>query len=500
MSDVVLVYPRTGMDLKKVSLGIPLPLLAVASEITGDFKVRIIDQRVHDNWESELIRELKTRPLCVGITAITGHQIFHGMRAAQIVRENSQGIPVVWGGMHVTVLPEQSLQHPLVDMVIRGDGEWAFRDLVHALADKKPLSTVGGLSWKKNGEIIRNPDGPAIVLDETKPYPFELVDVENYVSPGEYRFEGIKRLLPFMGSRGCPFKCTFCAEPALTKVYRMMKPELVYERASQMVRTFKLDMVIFHDEEFFANAQWGTRVAELINNKFKWWTQTRANDLLRVDLKKMEQCGLFVATPGLESGSDRILKFIKKGETVKEYREVNRRLAETGIHVVYNFMMGFPTETREELYETIDLAMELLKENPKAFLHSFALYSPLPGTELLAQSKQWGYNPSEDLEAWIETSRHNFVTPWLKDNMEMYLNLAYTSRFVGPRAKMMGQGFWWLPPFIFDLYSWLIQRNWKKRRFKQTFDVKLLQFLHKKFVNPILTRKKSSVDGFTLKK
>ena len=257
-----------------------------------------------------------------------------------------------------------------------------------------------------------------------------------------------------------------------------------------MAKTFKLDMVLFYDEEFFVNGKWATRVAERINNEFKWWTQTRANDLLRVDLQKLEQCGLYVTTPGLESGSDRVLQFIKKNETVKEYREVNRLLAKTGIHAMYNFMMGFPTETREELYETIDLAMEILRDNPKAYLHSLSLFTALPGTELLAQSKQWGYSPSEELETWIETSRHNFVTPWLKDNLETYLNLAYTSKFVGPRAKMMGQSYWWLPAFIFDIYSWMIQRRWKKRQFKNTWDVKILQFLHKTLVNPVLTRKK----------
>ena len=173
-------------------------------------------------------------------------------------------------------------------------------------------------------------------------------------------------------------------------------------------------MILFYDEEFFVNAKWATRVAELINGEFKWWTQTRANDLLRVDLKKMERCGLYVTAPGLESGSDRILKFIKKKESVKEYLEANRRLSETGILAMYNLMMGFPGETKEELYETVDFAMKLIKENPRAYIHPLSLFTPLPGTELTEQSKQWGYQEPQNLESWIETSRHNFVTPWLK--------------------------------------------------------------------------------------
>jgi len=393
--------------------------------------------------------------------------------------------------MHVTLKAEESISHPLVDIIVQGDGEWAFRDLVRSLASKKSLSGVKGILWKTNGKVQINPEGAPVILDQTLPYPFELVEVEDYVSPGEYLFPGIKRVLPFMGSRGCPFNCTFCSEPVLTKVYKMMKPELIYERTSYMAKKFNLDMILFYDEEFFVNKKWATQVAELINGEFKWWTQTRANDLLRIDLKLMERCGLYVTAPGLESGSNRILKFIKKQEHVEEYYEANRKLAETGILTMYNLMMGFPSETKEELYETVDFSMRLMKENPNAYIHSLSVFVPLPGTELTEQSMAYGYRPPTSLQDWVEISRHNLVTPWLNESLATYLNLAYTSKFIGPRAKMAAQRFWWMPPILFDLYSAVIQRRWRKRRFENTWDVKLLRFLHKKFVNPVLTRPKS---------
>lgn len=490
MSDIVLIYPRTGLDLTKVSVGLPMSLLAISSEIVGDFSVKIIDQRVSKNWEADLIEELKSKPLCVGISAMTGYQIFHGLRAARIVREHSEDVPIIWGGMHVTLTAEESIRHPLVDIIVKGDGEWTFRDLVRALAVRKTLEGVGGLYWKERGTVRKSDEAPSLVLDQTLPYPFELIDAENYVHHGEYLFPGIKRTLPFMGSRGCPFKCTFCSEPALTKVYKMMKPELIYERTSDMVRRFRLDMVTFYDEEFFVNSRWATRVAELIDGKFKWWTQTRANDLLRVDLQKLERCGLYVVAPGLESGSNRILKFIKKKETVDEYIEVNRRLAKTGIIAQYNLMMGFPGETTEELYETVDLCLRLINGNSRVYINSLSLFTPLPATELIEQSKQWGYRAPEGLEDWTWTSRHNFATPWLAEKLEVYLNLAYTSKFIGPRAKMLAQSYAIVPDFVFDLYSALIQRRWRKRIFKNTWDVRLLRYLHKRFVNPVLEQTK----------
>ncbi len=490
MSDVVLFYPRTGLDVKKVSVGLPLPLLTIASELHEDFSIKIIDQRVDPHWEQTLIRELKTGPLCFGVTAMTGHQIYHGLNACRIVRENSEGVKTVWGGMHVTLTPDESIKHPLVDIVVKGDGEWVFRDLVRTLAAGKPLDDVGGLYWKKDGEVRVNSCGLSVVLDETKPYPFHLVNIEDYVEPGEYLYPGIKRVLPFMGSRGCPFKCTFCSEPVLTKVYKMMKPELVHERTAYMADKFNLDMILFYDEEFFVNTKWANKIGELINGKFKWWTQTRANDLLRQDLPKLEKCGLYAIAPGLESGSDRILKFIKKEETVKEYREANHRLAQTGIQVTYNMMMGFPTETLEELYETIDFTMELMRENPNAYVNSLSPFTPLPGTELTEQSKQYGFVKPTSLEGWIETSRHNLKTPWLDKNIEMYRSLSYTSKFIGRRAQMALQQYWWIPKFIFKLYSALIQRRYRKRIFKETWDVKVIRYVHEHVVNPVLNLSK----------
>src|SRR3989338_1406265 len=109
MSDVVLFYPRTGLDVKKVSIGLPLSLLTIASEIVGEFSIKIIDQRVHKNWEQDLINELKTKPLCVGITAMTGHQIFHGLEVCRTVKEYSEDVSTVWGGIHVTLTPAESM-------------------------------------------------------------------------------------------------------------------------------------------------------------------------------------------------------------------------------------------------------------------------------------------------------------------------------------------------------------------------------------------------------
>lgn len=480
MSDVVIVYPKTGFDTKDVSVTLPLAVIGAASGLIGEFSVKIIDQRTMSNWASLLAEELKGNPLCVGISSMTGTQIYYGLQVSRFVKEQNPEIPVVWGGMHATLLAEQTLRHPDIDFVIKGEGEISFRDLVREFANGRNFEKIGGLGWKaKDGSIRINPEGVMVELDNLPPIPYDLVPIEDYVSPSQYLFPGIKRLLPFQGSRGCPYQCTFCSEPALTKRYRMVKPELFYEQTMALVHKYKLDHITFYDEEFFVNAKWATKIAEMINGQYTWWAQTRADDLLRVDLKKLEKCGLLIVAPGLESGSNRILQWIKKRETVDQFIEANRRLAQTNIIPQYNFIIGFPGENQEELNETVDLALKLMEENPRTVINSFSPLTPLPGTELLDISvKEYGFKMPETLEGWMGISRRRLPTPWMQEKLTVHRNLMYTSVFIN-NAKRFAQIYWWIPSFLFDLYSLLIKRRWKKHEFRNSLDIKLARLVHR---------------------
>ena len=481
MADVLAIYPKTGFDQKGVSITLPLAILSAVSGLIGEFSVKIIDQRTMENWKQTLEKELKLKPLCVALSSMTGTQIFYALEISSFIKKNYPDIPIVWGGMHVTLMAEQSLVHPSIDFVIKGEGETSFRDFVRELASRKNFETVSGLGWKKtNGALHINPEGASPDINNLPAIPYHLVDIEDYTTPSQFLYPGVSRLLPFQGSRGCPFKCTFCSEPAITKVYRMMRPELFYERAIEVVQRYNLNHLTFYDEEFFVNAKWATRIAELINGQFTWWVQSRADDLLRIDLKKMERCGMLIVAPGLESGSNRMLKWIKKGETVEQYLTANKRLAETAIIPQYNFIIGFPGESQEELNETVDLALQIMEDNPLAVINSFSPFTPLPGTELLDISvKEFGFKLPDTLEGWVGISRRRLPTPWMREKLEVHRNLMYTSVFISNQAKRFAQKYWWFPQFIFDLYSQLLKRRWRNHRFENTIDTRLVQLIHR---------------------
>jgi len=270
----------------------------------------------------------------------------------------------------------------------------------------------------------------------------------------------------------------------MTKIYRMMKPEIFVEQCMELVNKYNLNHITFYDEEFFVNHRWATKIAELIDGRFSWWVQSRADDILKVDLKKMEACGMLIVAPGLESGSNRILEWIKKRETVEMYLEANKRLAETNIIPQYNFIIGFPSETQAELNETVDLTLKLMEENPNAVVNSFSPFTPLPGTELLDISiRDYDFIAPKSLEGWISVARRRLPTPWMQKNLEVHQNLMYTSVFMN-NAKRFAQVYWWAPAFMFDLYSNLIKYRWKKHEFKNTTDIKLARMVHK-FYSPV---------------
>lgn len=482
LADVVLVFSKTGFDIKKVSIDLPLSLLSAASLIAQDYEVKIIDQRTNSHWEEDLKRELERNPLCVGISSLTGPQIEFGLQASRIVKEAENRTKVVWGGVHATLLPEQTVQHSLVDIVVVGEGELSFRNLVIALDKKRSLEDVKGIAFKKDGRIVRTEPESPLDLDELPELPYDLVDVEKYIgSQGRFQAEATRSLI-FISSRGCPWACTFCCNPKLSKRrWRSMSAERTYECVMSLVERYNLDAITFHDEEFLVDKARAKQLAYLIGGKFKWWIQGRMNLLKDMDLAQMEKGGLCAVQPGIESGSDRILKLIKKGETVSEMLEANRHLAQTDMRPLYNFMMGFPTETYEELMQSVDLALRLLEENPKAQISGFYVLVPYPGTELFDLGVEQGFNMPDSLEQWSVFNRQHLNTPWIQGRLPTFKSIMVTSKLIDEtrlrtRLEAAFQG---LPvPLFFCKYlGRFYRKRWEKHIFRGRFD---------SFVNKIL--------------
>ncbi|MBS3057110.1 MAG: B12-binding domain-containing radical SAM protein [Candidatus Diapherotrites archaeon] len=488
MAELVMVYPRTGYDIKNVSVDMPLASLSVASMVSEERETKIIDMRIDADWEKHLKQELQKEPVAVGISSMTGTQIKFGLDACRVVKDSNAHIPVVWGGIHATLLPQQTLQNELIDVVAIGEGEIVIAPLLNALEknnEKKRLELLkktNNIIFKqrkgKEERQVKTKSAGFADLDKLPALPYELIDIENYIHTKSMVGKGTEKALPFITSRGCPYRCTFCCNPRLSlRRWRCMSAERSYALVNEMVEQFDLDAVIFHDENFFANPARAEKIAELINNKFNFGIQARMDALGRVDLQKMERYGLSVVQPGIESGSERILQLIKKDESVSEILKVNKKLAKTSIVSVYNFMMGFPTETNQELVESTDLALKLIKENPNAELSGFYVFAPYPGTELFDFAVANGFSVPNTLEGWAIYSRQHLQTPWIQDKLDVIKNIMYTSKLVdGKRLEGMLSSLH-MPRSLLKKFGSHYRKRWEKHDFSNKIDTKLMNFI-----------------------
>jgi radical SAM superfamily enzyme YgiQ (UPF0313 family) len=416
---VVLFQPSPFGGLYQYRVAqLPLGLLycATALEHTG-YRVTIIDQSVEPHWKQRLYSVFADKPLCFGVTCMTGPQIRHALAVCNLVRDKYPHIPIIWGGVHASLLPDQTLENSLVDIVVVGEGEDTLPELVKAIKTKGPLKQVKGIAFKQNGQYIFTGLRPYVDLDAQPPPALHLVDVNRY----REHMLGIDHVHVHC-SRGCTFECAFCWDPIFHKrQFRKIDPFRVLETMQRIVREYEIKGFLFQDDNFFLDLAWARDVLERIVRSDLGISIgklfIRADTLCKMDrdfLNLLVRAGVKRLVMGVESGSQRLLDLLKKRITLDQVMEANRKLIPYPIKPAYMFMMGLPTETSEELTQSIHFADRLIKENPKA-TRTFNIYTPYPGTELFKIIVDHGLKEPKALLDWAGLNYHGFFkgSPWI---------------------------------------------------------------------------------------
>lgn len=439
--NILLIYPKTGMDFGS-TVAPPHSLLAIASPLHKEgYKVRIIDQRVDKNWQKEIVKALSQKTICVGISCMTGTQIHFAINIAKIVRKSTDGkVPIIWGGPHPSILPTQTLESKYVDIVCVGEGDITFPRIVKALEGKGSLNEINGIAFKEGGKSIVNPPAALINMEELLSVPWELIKVESYIHPDMY-LKSARILDIGQTSRGCPFACGFCCSASLRmRKWRAMSVEKSLKAIIEPIKKFKLDGVWIRDDEFYIDRERADRICkEFIKEKLniRWYTSgTRVDVFNKASDEQtaiLKESGAHVLKFGAESGTNRILKMVNKGITVEETLRANLKTKKHGITPAFALMIGFPTETFEEINNTVGLIFKLKKDNPNAQFETIAIYTALPGTPMYDLALKHGLKPPQDLEGWIEWNfdEYDFPgkrIPWFNAKERQILgNISYMS-------------------------------------------------------------------------
>ncbi len=311
-------------------------------------------------------------------------------RVAEAIKSQRPGTKIGFIGAHTAVLPTETLKaSPAIDWVGRKEFDFTCKEV----CDGRELETITGLSFKKDGRIIHNPERELISNMDALPW---VADVYKRDLQIEKYFIGYLQhpYVSMYTGRGCPAQCTFCLWPQTIggHKYRVRSADNVAAEMAYMKKLFpQVKEFFFDDDTFTANLPRAREIArKLAPLGVTWSCNSRAN--LDYDtIQFFKDCGLRLFLVGYESGSDETLKRIKKGVTTDEMRRFTKACHKAGVVVHGTFILGLPVETRETIEQTIRFAQEL-----DVFSIQVSLAAPYPGTELYEMARQNGWFAKKD--------------------------------------------------------------------------------------------------------
>lgn len=482
MSEIILVQPKAGyLEFISSRPVAPVALLSIARKLYKDYPIRLIDQRVDENWQENLADALNKTPICLGLTSFTGNQLGFMLEIAKYVKSRYKEIPVILGGIHASILPEQTLENPNIDFVLQGEGDLAFPKFIEALAGKISFGEVEGLFFHDNGSIVNPTPTKAVQdMDDLPHLPYQIIDVKNYITIDK---KGKKRL-DIQTSRGCPYHCIFCYQTKIRRNWRAFSAERTLEHIMFLIERHDIQHFRIFDDNFFVDLK---RSFEIIRGfeerkldiRYKI-DGCRIPDLDKMDnemLRTLERTGCSELQIGIEAGSDKMLKVLKKGTNLEQIKRVADKMKKYNIWLYYEFLCGHPQETYEDLKKTTDLALKLAKENPNAFISPLDCLTPYPGSELFDLYINSGYKPPVALKEWAKWQWDNFSIPWLKDDVrKKLLLLNILTVFISKKTKISNSK---IIHFLFGLYRGIARFRLKHHFVKFPVELKIFDYILK---------------------
>jgi len=402
----------------------PIWLCYPAGMIEGS---RVVDAPVQHLTLDECLRIAADYDMVVMYTSTPTLRI--DVETARRIKQMKPSMVIVLTGPHVTILPEETLRFAegSVDIVCRGEFDYAVKEL----CEGRPWDKVDGISFMKGSRMVTNPDRP--ILTDLDALPFTSQVYKRDLPVNDYIIPHVRN--PYVSiytSRGCPARCTFCLWPHTYsgRKVRTRSAENVYQEVKWIKENLpQLSDIIFDDDTFTANRRHARQVAEKIAPLGVSWVINARADCDFETLRIMRDAGLHHVIVGYESGSDEILKNIKKGVTRERAIQFTSDCRKLGITIHGAFIVGLPGETRETIRQTIDYAKML-----DLYSIQVSLPSPYPGTEFYRQCKENGWLASE---AYIDDTGHQMCVVSYPDlsNMEIFaaVELFYKKFYFRPR-------------------------------------------------------------------
>lgn len=400
--NVILINLPPAQDYNYDSSGTVYPSTAIL--IIGTIlknqglKVIIVDGTIIPDFREKTLGYIDDNTIFIGFSVMTS-QVPMALDMSESIKAGYPEIPVIWGGIHPTLFPEQTLRNPNINIIVTGEGSETVLSLIDYFNKKTDLQKVKGIGFKKHtGEIVITEPGepdnintlPHIdcdILDDIGLY-LEAKSVWNRELASKKNEK--LRVIPILTGLGCCYQCQFCINVFLKRKYRYRSAQSIINEIKKLQEKYKANAFIFYDEDFLINKKRLNEFLSLIekeNLKFYWRIWARANyfreDYLNHDLIiRLERNGLRSIVMGAESGSQRILDSIKKGIKVEEILYSAKMLEGTDITPRYSFIVGFEGESREDTKKTYKLCADLININKKVDIAGPFIFRHYPGSPI----------------------------------------------------------------------------------------------------------------------
>jgi radical SAM superfamily enzyme YgiQ (UPF0313 family) len=467
----------------------PLPILYLGeSLIKNRYEPILLDMQV-DEFSPSILDGVEL----VGISTLTGQQIKYGISVAEQVRLYNPNIPIVWGGIHPTLMPEQTMESSLVDYVIRGEGEESFPQLIKALQTGIDLNTVPGLVYKQDDKICLNEKSPFINFNNYNNLPYNLLSLSKYQTSTRMEYQS---------SRGCPYGCLFCYNRDFNKFkWRAKDAKIVLDEIQEIKEQFNPTYLTIEDDEFFINKERAKQIMQgMVDRKlnFLWKTSIRIDTINSYDndmLDLFDKSGFMEFATGAESGSNSTLSLIKKQINRDEILASARKLQQITTTPQYSFMTGFPGETVQDLRETINCIDEIWKINKKIKVNGLFFATPFPGTGLYDLACSNGYKPPKTLEEWANLSFASSykVAPYVDEEFKLLFIVfslivkfkflwMLSESFLQNRTNRSTLKYWAFSAFhiLFTPFKFIFDIRWKTRNVAFPIDIFLVRYILEK--------------------
>jgi anaerobic magnesium-protoporphyrin IX monomethyl ester cyclase len=376
---------------------VPLAVMYIAGQAQRDgHEVCIVDRNLETN-SRKMIDDFK--PDVLGVTSLTGTMILDGLKITRYVKNRFPKVKVVWGGIHTSILPEQSLAEPCIDYVVIGEGEATFSELLKAIETKSDMSQIQGLGYKdESGKLIINERRPPIKdLDSISLIPWHLIKPSRYV----------KHETLFITSRGCPHRCAFCYNEKVNfQRWRGMsaervKKEIEHAQSYHPIRRFRFD-----DDNFCVNKKRFYAILDFLPKDVPLYFESRIEYIDEEFCRRLSEFKDAFVFCGVESGDNDMLATMRKDLTVEQIRYGYELINKYKINTSASFVIGAPGETRAQLDKTLALIDEVKPTRP-----SCCIFVPFPGSvfteSLMVQGKLKEFTT---LESWGAFTNSEYAT------------------------------------------------------------------------------------------